>query len=71
MRTIRRLYFYAVALVSLEVVVWGVIGLARTVLAANLVGGAHRPAGAIVGLDPGWDPGLPHPLVRCPTRHKA
>lgn len=39
MRTIRRLYFYAVALVSLEVVVWGVIGLARTVLAQNLVGG--------------------------------
>jgi hypothetical protein len=30
MRTIRRLYFYAVALVSLEVVLWGLIGLARS-----------------------------------------
>jgi hypothetical protein len=30
MRTIRRLYFYAVAFVSLEVVLWGLIGLARS-----------------------------------------
>jgi hypothetical protein len=30
MRTIRRLYFYSVALVSLEVVLWGLIGLARS-----------------------------------------
>ncbi len=43
MRTIRRLYFYAVALASLEVVVWGVIGLARTVLATSLVGGRTSP----------------------------
>jgi hypothetical protein len=30
MRTVRRIYFYAVALVSLEVVLWGLIGLARS-----------------------------------------
>jgi len=32
MRTIRRLYFYLVALISLEIVIWGVISLARTVV---------------------------------------
>jgi hypothetical protein len=32
MRTVRRLYFYGVATVSLEVVIWGVIGLVRTIL---------------------------------------
>lgn len=31
MRTIRRLYFYAVTFVSLEVVLWGLIGLARSI----------------------------------------
>lgn len=30
MRTVRRLYFYAVAFVSLEVVLWGLVGLARS-----------------------------------------
>ncbi len=30
MRTVRRLYFYAVAFVSLEIVLWGLIGLARS-----------------------------------------
>ena len=32
MRTIRRLYFYLVALISLELVLWGIIGLARSIL---------------------------------------
>jgi hypothetical protein len=50
MRTIRRLYFYAVALVSLEVVVWGVIGLARTVLAVDLVGGRTTPLAQALSL---------------------
>jgi hypothetical protein len=50
MRTIRRLYFYAVALVSLEVVIWGVIGLARTVLAADLVGGRTTPLAQALSL---------------------
>jgi hypothetical protein len=31
MKTVRRLYFYAVAFVSLEVVLWGLIGLLRTI----------------------------------------
>ncbi len=39
MQTVRRLYFYAVAIVSLEVVIWGVIGLGRTIITLNqLVG---------------------------------
>ncbi len=35
MRNIRRLYFYAVAFVSLEVVVWGLIGLGRSFFCGN------------------------------------
>jgi hypothetical protein len=34
------LYFYLVALIALEVIVWGTIGLARTVFAEILVGGS-------------------------------
>jgi hypothetical protein len=30
MRTVRRLYFYVVAIVSLEIVIWGVVGLGRS-----------------------------------------
>jgi hypothetical protein len=40
MRTIRRLYFYAVSLVSLEVVLWGLIGLVRSTITPEVVGGA-------------------------------
>lgn len=36
MKTIRRLYFYLVALISLEVVIWGVINLMRTIFASGL-----------------------------------
>ena len=39
MRTVRRLYFYAVSLVSLEVVLWGLIGLVRSAITPDLVGG--------------------------------
>src|SRR5690554_45373 len=38
MRTIRRLYFYALALISLEVVIWGVINLLRTIVSRRLIG---------------------------------
>jgi hypothetical protein len=31
MRTVRRLYFYAVALISLEVVLWGLVNLGRSI----------------------------------------
>jgi hypothetical protein len=37
MKTVRRLYFYAVAFISLEVVTWGVIGLLRSIFNPNLV----------------------------------
>lgn len=47
MRTVRRLYFYAVAIVSLEVVIWGVIGLARTMIDMNRVVGS--PATQLAG----------------------
>ena len=40
MQTVRRLYFYAVAVVSLEIVIWGVIGLGRTLLTINQVVGS-------------------------------
>ncbi len=39
MRTVRRLYFYAVSLVSLEVVLWGLIGLVRSAITPDLLGG--------------------------------
>jgi hypothetical protein len=39
MRTVRRIYFYAVALISLEVVIWGVIGLIRTIISQQIDSG--------------------------------
>lgn len=48
MRTIRRLYFYAVAFISLEVVLWGLIGLLRTTFSPDAIGGgAERLAQAL------------------------
>jgi hypothetical protein len=38
MRTIRRLYFYAVAFISLEVVLWGMISLLRLIVTPNAIG---------------------------------
>lgn len=43
MRTIRRLYFYAVAFISIEVVLWGVIGLTRNIVSSRL----HNTADAL------------------------
>jgi len=40
MKTVRRLYFYTVTLVSLEVVLWGLIGLARSAVTPSLTGGS-------------------------------
>lgn len=37
MKTVRRLYFFLVAFISLEVVLWGLIGLLRTVFARELI----------------------------------
>jgi hypothetical protein len=47
MRTVRRLYFYLVAFISLEVVLWGLIGLARTMFSAHVVSGVDRLAQAL------------------------
>ncbi|HBY08774.1 MAG TPA: hypothetical protein DEH22_13700 [Chloroflexi bacterium] len=48
MRTIRRLYLYGVAIISLMVVVWGLIGLARSAFAGESIGGdVVRLAGAL------------------------
>jgi hypothetical protein len=38
MRTIRRVYFYAVAFISLEVVLWGMISLLRIIVTPNAIG---------------------------------
>jgi hypothetical protein len=35
MKTIRRLYFYAIAFISIEVVLWGIIGLLRSIINQN------------------------------------
>lgn len=37
MKTIRRLYFYAVASISIEVVMWGIISLLRSIFNANRI----------------------------------
>ena len=48
MKTIRRLYFYAVAFISLEVVLWGIIGLVRSILDTdNVVDSAEALAQAL------------------------
>jgi len=41
MRTVRRLYFYLVTLIGLELVIWGTITLAQTLLNAPLGGAAN------------------------------
>ncbi|MBI1793167.1 MAG: hypothetical protein HYR70_03125 [Chloroflexi bacterium] len=47
MKTIRRLYFYAVALISLEVVLWGLISLIRSILDETVGGGAETLSQAL------------------------
>ena len=36
MKTIRRLYFYLVAFISMEIVLWGLIGVARTIFSQRI-----------------------------------
>src|SRR5512135_1133655 len=50
MKTIRRLYFYAVALISIEVVLWGTIGLLRSIFNPNLSGDSYTLAGALAAI---------------------
>ncbi len=47
MGTIRRLYVYLVTFISLEVVLWGLIGLGRSILAKNDFGGVNQLASAL------------------------
>lgn len=47
MKTIRRLYTYLITLISLEVVIWGMIRLARTFTNPKIDGNAGQVAGAL------------------------
>jgi hypothetical protein len=47
MKSIRRLYFYLVAFISIEVVVWGLVGLLRSVVDDTISGGADALAQAL------------------------
>jgi len=47
MKSIRRLYFYLVALISVEVVVWGLVGLLRSIVDKTVSGGADALAQAL------------------------
>lgn len=47
MKSVRRLYIYLVAIISLEVVIWGLIGLLRTIFSNGLVFGADTLAQAL------------------------
>lgn len=47
MKTVRRLYFYLVALISLEVVLWGLISLLRSIIDETVGGGADILAQAL------------------------
>ena len=44
MRTVRRLYFYILALIGAEAVVWGAVALLRTVISSGLIGAAGQIA---------------------------
>ncbi len=47
MKSIRRLYFYLVAIISVEVVTWGLIGLLRSIVDQTVSGGADALATAL------------------------
>ena len=47
MKTVRRLYFYAVAFISIEVVLWGVISLLRSIVDDTVGGQAQALARAL------------------------
>ena len=47
MKSIRRLYFYLVAFISIEVVLWGLVGLLRSIANNTISGGADALAQAL------------------------
>lgn len=53
MNTVRRLYFYGLSFISFQVIVWGVIGLLRTIISSGMVGSSLLATGlslVLVGL---------------------
>ncbi|MBM3143968.1 MAG: hypothetical protein FJ010_03150 [Chloroflexi bacterium] len=50
MQTIRRLYQYLVVFISLEVVLWGLIGLARSAFSGEVVGGGASQLASALSL---------------------
>ena len=51
MNTIRRLYLYAVAFISLEVITWGLISLARSIFSGDQIGSDAAQLAAQEGAD--------------------
>jgi len=47
MKSIRRLYFYLVAFISIEIVLWGLVGLLRSIVDDTISGGADALAQAL------------------------
>jgi len=47
MKSIRRLYFYLVAIISIEIVVWGLVSLLRSIVDQTVSGGADALAQAL------------------------
>ena len=47
MKSIRRLYFYLVALISIEIVLWGLVSLLRSIVDRTISGGADALAQAL------------------------
>src|SRR5512133_2433432 len=47
MKSIRRLYFYLVAFISIEIIVWGLVGLLRSIVDDTISGGADALAQAL------------------------
>ena len=47
MKSIRRLYFYLVAFISIEIVVWGLVGLLRSIVDQTVSGGGDALAQAL------------------------
>ena len=62
MKSIRRLYFYLVAFISIEVIVWGLVNLLRSILDHTISGGADALAQALALTLVGRTD-LPRPLV--------
>ena len=50
MKSIRRLYFYLVALISVEIVLWGLVSLLRSMVDQTISGGADALAQALACL---------------------